>query len=113
MAIDARRETQDLVGDGADFDANVALLHLLEHIRMARQRKAVADALRVQQEGVHKVAVGVGSDVEGLAAVEKKGNFDPLLAARLLELEKLGHKVFEWSAFAFFANEVKAYGFGQ
>lgn len=108
MAVDARREAQDLVGDGADLDADVALLHLLEHVRVAGQREAVADALRVEEQRVHQVAVCVAADVERLAAVEEEGDLDFGFAARLFELEELGDKVFEWPAFALLADEVKA-----
>lgn len=71
MPTDPRRQTQDLIGDGADLDADAALLHLVHDVGVAGQGKAVADALRAEQQGVEQVAVGVGADVERLAAVQE------------------------------------------
>jgi uncharacterized metal-binding protein YceD (DUF177 family) len=69
MPTDPRRQSQDLIRDGADLDTDTALLHLGHDVGVARQGEAVADALRAEQQGVEQVAVGVGADVERLATV--------------------------------------------
>ena len=104
MATHPGRQTQDLVGDGADLDADAALLHLAHDVGVARQGKAVADALRAEQQGVEEVAVGVGADVERLAAVQEQGDLDARRLAEGLELQELLREGFEGFAFAFFAD---------
>ena len=71
MPTNPRRQAQDLIRDGADLDTNTALFHLGHDVGVAGQGKAVADALRAEQQGVEQVAVGVGADVERLAAVQQ------------------------------------------
>ena len=75
MPADAGRKTENLVGYRADLDADAALLHLVHDVRVARQGEAVANTLRTEEEGVHKVAVGLGANVKRLAAMEEERNF--------------------------------------
>lgn len=72
MPTDPRRQPQDLIRDGTDLDTHAALLHLGHNVGMARESEAVADALRAEQQGVEQVAVGIGADVERLAAVQQE-----------------------------------------
>jgi hypothetical protein len=104
MAAYPGREAEDLVGDGADLDADVALLHLSHDIRVPRQGEAVADALGSEEEGVHQVSVGVGANVERLAAVEEKRDFYFGSLAERLESQELLSEVLEWLAFAFLTD---------
>lgn len=49
---------QDLIGDGIQFDADVALLEFLHHPGMLDGTKTVPDALRSQQDGVDLCEIG-------------------------------------------------------
>lgn len=104
MATHPGGQAQDLVGDGADLDADTALLHPAHDVGMARQGEAVADALRAEQQGVEQIAVGVGADVERLAAVQEEGDLDLRGLAEGLEPKELLREGFEGLAFAFFAD---------
>lgn len=109
VAAHAGREAEDLVGDGADLDADAALLHLVHDVGVARQGEAVADALRAEQQRVEEVAVRVGADVERLAAVEEERDLDVGRLAEGLELQELAGEGFERLAFAFLADEIEAW----
>ena len=109
MAAHARRQAEDLVGDGADLDADAALPHLVHDVGVAREGEAVADALRAEQQRVEQVAVRVGADVERLAAVEEEGDLDVGGLAEGLELQELAGEGFERLAFAFLADEVETW----
>ena len=104
MPAHAGRETENLVGYGADLDADAALLHLVHDIWVARQGEAVPDTLRAKEEGVHKVAVCLGADVERLAAVEEERNVLAGGLAEGLELQELLPEGVEGLAFALFAD---------
>lgn len=71
---------------------------------MPREGEAVADALGAEQQGVDQVAVGVGADIQRLAAVEQEGDVGPGSRAEVLELEKLLREVFERPALALLAD---------
>jgi hypothetical protein len=104
MAAYPGREAEDLVGDGADLDADVALLHLGHDIGVPRQGKPVADALGSEEEGVHQVSVGVGADVEGLTAVEEKRDLYLRSLTERLESQELLSEGFQRLGFAFLAD---------
>lgn len=104
VAAHARRQAEDFVGDGADLDADPVLLHHLHDVGVPREREAVADALGAEQQGVDQVAVGVGADIQRLAAVEQEGDVGPGSRAEVLELEKLLREVFERPALALLAD---------
>lgn len=110
VAADAGGEAEDLVGDGADLDADIALLHHPHDARVARQGKAVADALRAQDQRVDEVAVRVGADVERLAAVEQEGYLHALLRAFRLEPDELVSEVPQGPALALFSDQIEACG---
>ena len=109
MPADARRQSEDLVGDGAELDADFVFFHLLHDVRVPGQGEAVADAFCAEQQGVVEVAVGVGALVERLAAVEEEGDGYVVGGAFGLELEELFGEVAQRMAFALLADEVEAY----
>jgi hypothetical protein len=104
MAAYPGREAEDLVGDGADLDANVALLHLGHDIGVPRQGETVADALGSEEESVHQVSIGVGANVERLPAVEEERYLYIGSLAERLELQELLSEVFQWLGLAFFTD---------
>lgn len=103
VAAYPRRQAQDFVGNGADLDADPPPLHLVHDVRVSRQGETVADALGAEQQGVHKVAVGVCAELECLTAVEEQGYLDVGGFAKRLELEELPSEGLERLAFAFLA----------
>ena len=49
--------TKNLVRDGAAFDANVVLLDLLDEIWVHGETEAMADTLRIKEDGIIKLSV--------------------------------------------------------
>jgi hypothetical protein len=67
----------------------------------------MSDALRAEEQGIDEVSVGVGANVQCLAAVEEEGYVLSCSCAEVLELEKLLFEVFQGSALAFLSDKIK------
>jgi hypothetical protein len=110
VAGDPWRQAEDLVGDGAELDADPLFLHLLHDPRVPGHGIPVADPLRAEQDGVEEVPVRRGTILQRLAAVEQERDLDPRLLAVGLELEELFGEVLKGIGLAvpFLADEIKS-----
>lgn len=109
MPADTGCKAQDLVGDGAQFETDAALLHELHHVWVLCEREAMPDTLRLEKQGIDQVAVCIRSHIQGLTAMKQERDFYFSSLAVLLELEELGDKVLDGPSLGLFADKIETY----
>jgi hypothetical protein len=74
---------------------------------MLEEREAVADAARVEQDGIEEVLVCGVAVAECLARVKEERNIEALFDTPLLEPEDFGYEVLQWTTEVFLSNKVE------
>lgn len=69
----------------------------------------MADSLRLEEQRVDQVTVGIRAHIQGLAAVKEEWDLHVLIRTLLLERNELWNKVLDGPPLGLFADEVEAY----